>query len=207
MNSDPEHQEQVALISADRFIEELTCAVCRDLYRDPRAIPECGHLLCTPCMQQLDDKETGRIVCPICRNQSISQIHERPISHNIRNIVEMNPNFSDEKKYPPVENCVLRELEFWKTVDVKSMAERIRKELAETVYIHGLPILIENARKGNCSVQIEYPDSRNAGDLISQLFFRRNNVLEVVFSGKDVFTLFLCGDIQRNSYYNNDVID
>ena len=46
----------------------LNCAICLEVYRDPRALP-CQHSFCRECLEQSigssDDKST--LVCPVCR--------------------------------------------------------------------------------------------------------------------------------------------
>ncbi|NXS79234.1 TRI59 protein, partial [Erpornis zantholeuca] len=55
----------------DRLEEELTCAICYDIFEDPRVLP-CSHTFCRPCLQDLlqpsEEFPGGRCLsCPSCR--------------------------------------------------------------------------------------------------------------------------------------------
>lgn len=52
---------------------EYSCAICRDVYRDPRYLP-CGHTYCKGCISSIvsssshDSKQKKCFTCPSCRN-------------------------------------------------------------------------------------------------------------------------------------------
>ncbi|KAG7157710.1 Tripartite motif-containing protein 59-like 2 [Homarus americanus] len=50
--------------------EELTCALCSELYtsgtREPIVLPLCGHAFCRQCLKSLES-DAGILVCPTCR--------------------------------------------------------------------------------------------------------------------------------------------
>ncbi|NXU34268.1 TRI59 protein, partial [Drymodes brunneopygia] len=49
----------------ERLEEELTCAICCDIFEEPRVLP-CSHTFCGPCLQGL--LPAGRCLsCPSCR--------------------------------------------------------------------------------------------------------------------------------------------
>ncbi|NXU12362.1 TRI59 protein, partial [Pardalotus punctatus] len=55
----------------DHLEEELTCAICYDIFEDPRVLP-CSHTFCRACVQGLlqlsPEFSTGRgLSCPSCR--------------------------------------------------------------------------------------------------------------------------------------------
>ncbi|NXY62561.1 TRI59 protein, partial [Callaeas wilsoni] len=55
----------------DRLEEELSCAICCDIFQDPRVLP-CSHTFCRACLQGLvqpADAFSGgsRLSCPSCR--------------------------------------------------------------------------------------------------------------------------------------------
>ncbi|CAG2201631.1 unnamed protein product [Mytilus edulis] len=49
--------------------EELICALCLEIYSDPRLLP-CYHTFCKTCIEQLINKgeEKGKFNCPLCRS-------------------------------------------------------------------------------------------------------------------------------------------
>ncbi|XP_078658163.1 E3 ubiquitin-protein ligase TRIM71-like [Branchiostoma floridae x Branchiostoma belcheri] len=57
-----------ASIIADDFDDEfLTCALCLDLYEDPKLLP-CFHTLCKKCVEGVANNSGGRgFQCPLCR--------------------------------------------------------------------------------------------------------------------------------------------
>ncbi|NWZ34353.1 TRI59 protein, partial [Brachypodius atriceps] len=55
----------------ERLEEELTCAICCEIFSDPRVLP-CSHTFCRPCLQSLLQSPHGlpagrRLSCPSCR--------------------------------------------------------------------------------------------------------------------------------------------
>ncbi|NWV35614.1 TRI59 protein, partial [Grantiella picta] len=55
----------------DRLEEELTCAICCDIFEDPRVL-SCSHTFCRECLQGLLQPEPGfctgkPVSCPSCR--------------------------------------------------------------------------------------------------------------------------------------------
>ncbi|NWH99085.1 TRI59 protein, partial [Tichodroma muraria] len=50
----------------ERLEEELTCAICCDIFAEPRVLP-CSHTFCRPCLQRLPQRPPGRLRCPSCR--------------------------------------------------------------------------------------------------------------------------------------------
>ncbi|NWV82149.1 TRI59 protein, partial [Dasyornis broadbenti] len=55
----------------DRLEEELSCAICCDIFEDPRVLP-CSHTFCRACLQGLLQPEPGSssarcLSCPSCR--------------------------------------------------------------------------------------------------------------------------------------------
>ncbi|CAC5358946.1 TRIM56 [Mytilus coruscus] len=45
--------------------DELTCALCLEMYKEPRLLT-CYHTFCKTCIQQLMEK--GNVSCPLCRS-------------------------------------------------------------------------------------------------------------------------------------------
>ncbi|NXK69287.1 TRI59 protein, partial [Sylvietta virens] len=54
----------------ERLEEELTCAICCDIFSEPRVLP-CSHTFCLPCLQGLlpPFPPGARLSCPSCRAQ------------------------------------------------------------------------------------------------------------------------------------------
>lgn len=44
-------------------IEEFTCSICHGVVREPKIIVSCGHLFCTPCIENIDIQK-----CPLDNN-------------------------------------------------------------------------------------------------------------------------------------------
>ncbi|KAI8512721.1 hypothetical protein Bbelb_093600 [Branchiostoma belcheri] len=57
-----------ASLPLEEFDEKfLTCAVCEEIYTDPRVLP-CLHTFCTNCLEKWRKGEC-QVTCPTCRNQ------------------------------------------------------------------------------------------------------------------------------------------
>ncbi|XP_061098753.1 E3 ubiquitin-protein ligase TRIM35-like, partial [Conger conger] len=52
--------------------EELTCAVCSEIFRDP-VLLSCSHSFCKACLQQYWDLK-GSLECPVCRRRSSREL-------------------------------------------------------------------------------------------------------------------------------------
>ena len=46
--------------------EQLTCPICLDRYRSPKALP-CLHTFCKECVKQIFDHVKQEVKCPECR--------------------------------------------------------------------------------------------------------------------------------------------
>ncbi|XP_061098743.1 E3 ubiquitin-protein ligase TRIM35-like [Conger conger] len=64
--------------------EELSCAVCSEIFRDP-VVLSCSHSFCKACLQQYWDQK-GSQECPVCRRRS-SKKHP-PVNLSLRNTCE-----------------------------------------------------------------------------------------------------------------------
>ena len=53
---------------------QLTCAICLEIYCNPKALP-CMHSFCKECVKQLVDNVQLQLKCPECR-----EIHNLPSS-------------------------------------------------------------------------------------------------------------------------------
>ncbi|XP_029105237.1 tripartite motif-containing protein 35-like [Scleropages formosus] len=63
---------------------ELTCPVCRDIYRDP-VLLKCSHSLCGTCLQQCC-RANGPWKCPVCRRSCVSL--SAPLNLALKNTCE-----------------------------------------------------------------------------------------------------------------------
>ncbi|XP_067422155.1 zinc finger protein RFP-like [Emydura macquarii macquarii] len=70
---------------AERLLDELTCSVCLDYFKDPVSL-NCGHNFCQACITRCWEGLRTNFCCPECR-QTFSQRNFKPSRH-LRNIVE-----------------------------------------------------------------------------------------------------------------------
>lgn len=49
------------------LMEQLVCAICLGVYRDPCALSPCGHSFCKPCVNSLRSSKNTLFSCPRCR--------------------------------------------------------------------------------------------------------------------------------------------
>ena len=49
----------------EKDVEQLTCPICHEMFKDPKCHGPCGHYLCESCW--LRCLHSGNYVCPICR--------------------------------------------------------------------------------------------------------------------------------------------
>ncbi|XP_058863419.1 E3 ubiquitin-protein ligase TRIM35-like [Acipenser ruthenus] len=77
-----------------RLEEELSCAVCCEIFKDPVTL-HCNHSFCKACLNQCW-KENGARECPVCRRRS--SIEWLAVDFRLRNIVE---SFLKEHSHKP----------------------------------------------------------------------------------------------------------
>lgn len=90
--------------------EDLTCPVCRELYREP-VLLSCSHSFCQKCLDQSWQSITGN-KCPVCRKSCDG---EQPISN--RALRDACESFQKEKGWrapfaSTEAQCNLHRLEF-----------------------------------------------------------------------------------------------
>jgi tripartite motif-containing protein 71 len=67
----------------DQLVQQLTCAICLELYSNPRILPDCQHTFCLHCLKSY--VESGQnSTCPTCRHP-IQLLMNRELSSYIPN--------------------------------------------------------------------------------------------------------------------------
>ncbi|CAI5768524.1 zinc finger protein RFP-like [Podarcis lilfordi] len=71
---------------------EATCSICRDYFKDPVIIPECGHNFCRSCLIQCWEESEAEASCPQCRKR----VQRRSLIPNwqLANVAEIAKNLS-----------------------------------------------------------------------------------------------------------------
>ena len=59
----------------DAFMDELSCPVCFEDFKEPKCLPGCAHNVCKSCLEDIvrtqpRSKRRGYIECPICRGEA-----------------------------------------------------------------------------------------------------------------------------------------
>ncbi|XP_053278809.1 E3 ubiquitin-protein ligase TRIM39 [Pleuronectes platessa] len=81
---------------ASRLEEDLCCAVCHDVFRDP-VILSCSHSFCKDCVKSWwKDKEVKE--CPLCKRRSSRR--EPPVSLALKNLCESFLQERDQSSSP-----------------------------------------------------------------------------------------------------------
>ncbi|XP_058873845.1 zinc-binding protein A33-like [Acipenser ruthenus] len=73
---------------------DLSCAVCREIFKDPVTL-HCNHSFCKACLDQCWKEKRAR-ECPVCRRRD--PMEELPVDFKLRNIVE---SFLKERSQNP----------------------------------------------------------------------------------------------------------
>ncbi|XP_063040948.1 zinc-binding protein A33-like [Engraulis encrasicolus] len=68
---------------ASKLLEDLTCPVCSDIYKDPVML-KCAHSVCKACLQQFWERKGSR-ECPYCRRKCSENC---PPNMALRNLCE-----------------------------------------------------------------------------------------------------------------------
>uniref|UniRef100_A0A674ISH5 Uncharacterized protein n=1 Tax=Terrapene triunguis TaxID=2587831 RepID=A0A674ISH5_9SAUR len=83
---------------AKMLLDELTCSVCTDYFKDPVSL-DCGHNFCQACITQYWEGLRTNFCCPECRT-TFSQRSFKPNRH-LRNIVEASRTLTLEPTKEP----------------------------------------------------------------------------------------------------------
>ena len=58
----------------DAFLDELSCPVCFEDFKEPKCLPGCAHNVCKSCLEDIvrtqPRSKRGYIECPICRGEA-----------------------------------------------------------------------------------------------------------------------------------------
>ena len=102
-----------------RVKEELTCAICQDLFKQPRILP-CLHSFCEGCLKEWSGRlansdpptEKRHLECPLCRAKvllsSSRAVEELPSHFSIIRLVEtvlLQEQASSKETTPICQNC------------------------------------------------------------------------------------------------------
>lgn len=80
-------EEVTGLSLGDRTVQEYTvCAVCLDLFYNPRACTPCGHLFCEQCLRQLTRFQPTSTPCPLCRTVIQCTIPHESLNNALRKL-------------------------------------------------------------------------------------------------------------------------
>ncbi|XP_060126750.1 zinc finger protein RFP [Zootoca vivipara] len=94
-----------------RLRDEATCCICRDYFKDPVTIAECGHNFCRSCLTHCWGESEAEASCPQCRKtvQRSGLIPNRQLA----NVVEIakNPSLQEGKGEGGGEGRVCEEAE------------------------------------------------------------------------------------------------
>ena len=104
----------MAATSYLKLEEQLTCAVCLDLYTSPKTLP-CLHSFCQDCLERLplDKKnDTHYLTCPTCRHHT--ELPEKgvgafPVAFHLNNLREMRSLLRSDILQIKQANCDVHE--------------------------------------------------------------------------------------------------
>ena len=91
-------------------LDDITeCAICTEVYTDPRVLP-CRHMYCHNCIEAWSkDKQPGdKLACPLCRKEftlSSNGVEDLPKNFFVANFLQMKELSSVESKTGPCEAC------------------------------------------------------------------------------------------------------
>ena len=91
-------------------LDDITeCAICTQVYTDPRVLP-CGHTYCLKCIEAwTKDKQPGdEVACPLCRKQFTlpsNGVSDLPKNFFVNNFLQMKELWSVESNTSPCEAC------------------------------------------------------------------------------------------------------
>ncbi len=72
------------MIMDSQSVEELSCPVCQDIFKDP-VLLSCSHSVCKECFQQFW-RTNGSQECPVCRRRPSK---DPPVNLGLKNFCEL----------------------------------------------------------------------------------------------------------------------
>ncbi|XP_030598922.1 E3 ubiquitin-protein ligase RNF180-like isoform X2 [Archocentrus centrarchus] len=94
--------------------EDLTCAMCLDVYLSPRCLT-CDHVFCEPCLRKLARNSGASATCPLCRTLITSTHFHKELDQRAKTLFpnlylarKQNFETSPCKKWPLPEGPIIR---------------------------------------------------------------------------------------------------
>ncbi|XP_064614074.1 nuclear pore complex protein DDB_G0274915-like [Liolophura sinensis] len=118
-------------------LEDLDCSICRDIFKEPVALPDCQHVFCRQCIQSLVDaahRETQSPRCPDCRcpiDLGKRGVFELPLQNRLksmaRKVKEENQQFIYHKSLHEHEEHCLRDIKLETKAAKETLTEKVKE--------------------------------------------------------------------------------
>ena len=113
--------------------EEITCAICGNLYNDPKTIP-CLHTFCKSCLEgsiKSNKKMAVEVSCPVCRaplpRDNIASI---PTNFTIKRLIEILQKRKRNEMASKCDNCHIRRRCVMKAEDLANTVMEVENDVS-----------------------------------------------------------------------------
>ena len=196
----------------------ILCPVCHDLLLIPRMY-SCGHNVCEECMIKADEAirdDTMSMAlpiykCPICRNESISEWHDRPINTSLIDVLsKISSDYKlrhDTHKKRDVTDITERNLP--NGINLGYVCKHMREFRTEEIYNRIVPLLYKAALQGKPYVTIssETHDISLIADLLAKRLIDKNGIYRLIANQRECQIELVPSERSYRYEYNNENYD
>ena len=133
---------------SNAFLQNLECAICLDVFEEPRILTNCGHTLCHQCIVSMlkrnKNDNTLSIICPTCFKETKlvnNDIKCLKINFQLLTVLDtVNKKKNNNFKYPRRNVKVSRSLPNIHKIDNKDIYSLENIEEVEPIVVKAEPI-------------------------------------------------------------------
>ncbi|KAM5153064.1 nuclear factor 7, brain-like [Mantella aurantiaca] len=98
-----------SVVASDDFAEELTCLLCKEIFKDP-VMMECGHNFCRSCLDQAWEGQDS-FTCPDCKEVITEKRYtiNRALANLVKKTAVPALRMAKKEKTRPPENCLIHD--------------------------------------------------------------------------------------------------
>ncbi|KAM5151690.1 uncharacterized protein ACMZJ9_009931 [Mantella aurantiaca] len=98
-----------SVVASDDFAEELTCLLCKEIFKDP-VMMECGHNFCRSCLDQAWEGQDS-FTCPDCKEVITEKKYtiNRALANLVKKTAVPAVRMAKKEKIRPPENCLIHD--------------------------------------------------------------------------------------------------
>ena len=184
----------------DLIRPEITCKYCFEILNEPQVLFPCGHTFCDTCIDQMESKLSGLVVCSLCQ----AQVPRVDVCGNLA-LAQLCPRYTWWAEPIKLLKDTLREVNEMQDKLFKPGAEQARQVVAESEAVEGFKVLrrIANAvkRSGTQIIELfERFDEDESGTIDKEELIHGLQSIRVFLSQAELATLLQQADPNKSGH-------